>query len=106
MADGIIQNSPAAEAHKSSRIPARRKSSASVLLKRPVDDAGERSAIPTNGFIEELYLALNPDVADAINASKFSNAWEHWAQFGQHETDEGDRPALKHEVFYAEPKEN
>ena len=68
------------------------------------ENTGKRSAAPTGGFIEELYLALNPDVAEAIATGKFANAREHWTQFGRRETDEGARPALKHEVFYAEPE--
>ena len=82
----------------------RRKSSAGVPLKNTADDAGKQSATPADGFIEELYLALNPDVAEAITAGKFANAWDHWTQFGRRETDEGSRPTLKHDVFYTEPE--
>lgn len=82
----------------------RKKSSIGVPPKNMADDAGKQSATPAHGFIEELYLALNPDVAEAISAGKFANAWDHWTQFGRREIDEGSRPTLKHEVFYAEPE--
>ena len=103
VADGILQKLASSEAPKS-HMSIKRKSRASVSPGNTGDDAGKRNATPAPDFIEELYLALNPDVAEAIAAGKFASAWDHWAQFGRRETEEGVRPTLKHEMLYAEPE--
>ncbi len=53
------------------------------------------------GFIEELYLALNPDVAQAISAGTVSDAATHWEQIGAGETAAGLRPSLQNESHYS-----
>jgi GT2 family glycosyltransferase/glycosyltransferase involved in cell wall biosynthesis len=39
----------------------------------------------TPDFDEDLYLACYPDVADAVQAGRFTSARQHWMEYGQHE---------------------
>jgi GT2 family glycosyltransferase/glycosyltransferase involved in cell wall biosynthesis len=70
-------------------------------------DVPEEQAAPVTahdeGFIEELYLALNPDVAEAVRRGKFASGRHHWLQSGCTETENGLRPALQRESFYQAP---
>jgi GT2 family glycosyltransferase/glycosyltransferase involved in cell wall biosynthesis len=102
VADGVIQSASAAKARKTRRAT-RSQTGAAAPWENPAEEA-EQSSAPAHDFIPELYLALNPDVADAIVAGKFASAWEHWVKFGRRETAAGGRPALKHELFYAKPE--
>jgi hypothetical protein len=49
-------------------------------------------------FDEELYLELNTDVADAVNAGDFESGWQHYEEYGLKEN----RPAEFNETQYLE----
>jgi GT2 family glycosyltransferase/glycosyltransferase involved in cell wall biosynthesis len=54
-------------------------------------------------FIEELYVALNPDVVEAIRRGEHKTAWDHWLSGGREETQAGIRPALQDtERYYSD----
>lgn len=54
-------------------------------------------------FDEQLYLALNPDVDDAVTKGRIlSGAW-HWANFGAAEERQGQRPSINNDGFYHTP---
>jgi GT2 family glycosyltransferase/glycosyltransferase involved in cell wall biosynthesis len=58
-----------ARTHPHSRIP--------VPLSRHCKTAAD--------FDEELYLALYPDVADAVRSGQFTSAYQHWIECGKRE---------------------
>jgi GT2 family glycosyltransferase/glycosyltransferase involved in cell wall biosynthesis len=66
---------------------------------RSAPTQAEQQAAPYHetdkSFIEELYLALNPDVAEAIKRGSYQNAREHWLSIGYQETQAGIRPLLQ-----------
>ena len=45
---------------------------------------GGGSALPP-GWVEQEYLALNPDVAAAVGRGEFTDGWNHFQQFGMSE---------------------
>ena len=54
-----------------------------------------------NDFFDELYLALNPDVGEAIASGTIASAYEHWAGHGQHE--EKNAQGLRSSLTYLPP---
>ena len=42
-------------------------------------------------FLEDSYLAANPDIADAVNKKVFSSAFEHFTEYGLKEVLRGER---------------
>jgi GT2 family glycosyltransferase/glycosyltransferase involved in cell wall biosynthesis len=98
MADGIIGGRQAG--HRKSA--ARR---AAPAIANPPDAVGlSTAAAPARpddkAFIEELYLALNPDVAEAVRRGDFKTGWEHWRATGHDETRAGVRPVLQDPTCY------
>ncbi|MGI4976190.1 MAG: hypothetical protein ACRYG6_04520, partial [Janthinobacterium lividum] len=67
-------------------------------------------AVPTaqtadeDRFNEEVYLAINPDVQDAVNTGAFATGYEHWLQYGREEERRGARPTITADAFYSYPK--
>lgn len=55
-------------------------------------------------FNEEVYLATNPDVQDAVTTGAFASGYEHWLQYGRDEERRGARPTITADAFYAYPK--
>lgn len=51
-------------------------------------------------FDEELYLALNPDVASAVSEGRLASGWDHWLAEGREDELVGHRPAITHERHY------
>ena len=47
-------------------------------------------------FSEAVYLALNPDIVDAIADGRVKDAYTHWSGLGRKETERGERPSLFH----------
>ncbi|HTZ71872.1 MAG TPA: glycosyltransferase [Acetobacteraceae bacterium] len=52
-------------------------------------------------FDEELYLALNPDVAADVARGKLKSGRAHWRKQGRVETDHGARPSITEDRWYA-----
>lgn len=74
-----------------------------ALPAEPASDAAEPSAPSADAaerFVEELYLALNPDVAAAVRNGDFATARDHWEQFGRDEEIRGIRPTIRADQFY------
>ncbi|MCQ8240809.1 hypothetical protein [Rhizosaccharibacter radicis] len=57
--------------------------------------------IASGMFPEELYLAVNPDVADAVAAGAISSGEAHWRSSGRAEERSGARPSLAHPAQHA-----
>jgi GT2 family glycosyltransferase/glycosyltransferase involved in cell wall biosynthesis len=53
-------------------------------------------------FDEELYLAVNPDVAARIAARQVKSGRQHWETIGRAETDQGARPSMVQDSWYAD----
>lgn len=51
-------------------------------------------------FIEELYQALNPDVAAAVSGGQYASPYAHWQAVGAAQTAQGKRPLLANEAWY------
>jgi GT2 family glycosyltransferase/glycosyltransferase involved in cell wall biosynthesis len=56
-------------------------------------DAPSSSMFGTQ-FIEELYIALNPDVADAVRDGKVHSGLDHWLKHGRKEAHDGTRASI------------
>lgn len=71
---------------------------------KPSDvDAAPPAPIPLvapPGFDEQLYLALNPDVDDALGKRHIESALAHYFAFGRNDELNGERPSLLHEQHY------
>ena len=51
-------------------------------------------------FDEQLYLALNPDVDEAVREGVIESGLAHWREYGRNEELTGHRPTLLHEQHY------
>lgn len=56
---------------------------------------------PEDFFDEDLYLAVNPDLAAGIAAGEIANGRAHWQGCGAAETERGRRPSIVQDGFYA-----
>jgi hypothetical protein len=52
-------------------------------------------------FNEALYLALNPDVAEAVAQGVFPDGRSHWLAAGRAEAEQGMRPSITADALYA-----
>jgi GT2 family glycosyltransferase/glycosyltransferase involved in cell wall biosynthesis len=80
----------------------------------PVAMAASESAIPylqpppppstpaPDLFSEDLYLALNPDVAELVQSRTYASGRAHWIAQGQVEERAGLRPTITQDSLYAE----
>jgi len=59
----------------------------------PIDPANEQ-------FDEALYLALNPDIAEAVREGAVASGFAHWRATGARETWEGLRPTISDDRWY------
>ena len=58
-------------------------------------------AVPGDaGFDEQLYLALNPEVAAAVQDGTIASGLAHWRQCGRDEERANRRPSILHEQHY------
>ncbi len=65
----------------------------------PSDDAvALDEPVAFKGFVEELYLELNPDVAASVNAGGFTSARSHWLLHGQMEASAGCRSSIRYQA--------
>jgi GT2 family glycosyltransferase/glycosyltransferase involved in cell wall biosynthesis len=107
MADGSIHDTRFARTGEDIASKSARRNKMSPLAPAPakpepaklLNAGAPRPAAPP--FIEELYLALNPDVAAAIAAGTINDARSHWESCGARETIEGSRPSLQNETNYS-----
>jgi GT2 family glycosyltransferase/glycosyltransferase involved in cell wall biosynthesis len=53
-------------------------------------------------FSEDLYLALNPDVAALVEAGTFATGRAHWQAIGQQEEQAGLRPTITDDALYTD----
>ncbi len=51
-------------------------------------------------FAEELYLALNPDVAALVQDGAFASGRAHWTALGRQDEEAGLRPSITDDSFY------
>jgi GT2 family glycosyltransferase/glycosyltransferase involved in cell wall biosynthesis len=72
---------------------------------RQAEDAppSEAPAEALEHYCEELYLAVNPDVADAVARGNFATGLDHYRLFGWADERKGLRPSLRSDGFYTDP---
>lgn len=64
------------------------------------DDIEAFASVDMGEFVEEIYLATNPDVAQAIAIGQFTGGWHHWQTFGEREYAEKTRPSILFDSLY------
>jgi GT2 family glycosyltransferase/glycosyltransferase involved in cell wall biosynthesis len=57
---------------------------------------------PSIPFAEDLYLALNPDVAALVEQGRVASGHAHWLAEGSAQEQAGQRPSLVQDSFYAQ----
>jgi len=60
-----------------------------------------KSAPPPAPFSEALYLAINPDIAEAVAAGAWASGQAHFLAEGRAQEEAGLRPSITHDAFYA-----
>lgn len=64
----------------------------------------ECAAVPEEAdhdeFCEPVYLALNPDIAEAVASGGLHDARGHWRSLGRLEAERGQRPSLFHQAHF------
>jgi GT2 family glycosyltransferase/glycosyltransferase involved in cell wall biosynthesis len=85
---------------KRKRIVKKKANIESLATSEITDLAKFENSIMDQMFVEQLYLALNPDVVSLLCRGDFSSAWEHWDIVGREETKMSKRPLLGNSEFY------
>ncbi|HTR16613.1 MAG TPA: glycosyltransferase, partial [Acetobacteraceae bacterium] len=62
----------------------------------------EAPAEAVENYCEELYLAVNPDVADVVARGDFATGLDHYRRFGWADEMKGLRPSIRSDGFYPE----
>jgi GT2 family glycosyltransferase len=57
-------------------------------------------------FCEPIYLALNPDLRDALEAGVIQSAFAHWRDYGRDEQRRRQRPTIIQDLYYQAPPEH
>ena len=55
----------------------------------------------SGAFDEQLYLSLNPDIAELVAQGKIASGFSHWIAEGREEEAAGYRPTIRKDCYYA-----
>ena len=95
---GKVQKQPKSPNQPKSKNKRAERNTASVIADAVSNrEFGSSGPTISQEFNEAIYLALNPDIVDAIADGRIKDAYTHWSGLGRKETERGDRPSLFHQ---------